>query len=100
MSWSFDELVAQASRGTWVKAGDVLGSVTLGNGGCLGELWGRSGERKPEPLQPGDVVELEVSGIGVLRNRIGQPEPRVWTPQPRPDQAGDAAPQEEEGRAS
>ena len=39
MSWSFDELVAQASRGTWVRSGDVLGSGTLGNGGCLGELW-------------------------------------------------------------
>jgi hypothetical protein len=29
------------------------------------------------------VVELEVSGIGVLRNRLGQPEPLRWTPVPR-----------------
>jgi 2-keto-4-pentenoate hydratase/2-oxohepta-3-ene-1,7-dioic acid hydratase in catechol pathway len=70
MSWSFAELLAQASRGTWVRAGDVLGSGTLGNGGCLGELWGRSGERTPEPLQPGDVVEMTVATLGTIRNAV------------------------------
>ncbi|KQU29408.1 MULTISPECIES: fumarylacetoacetate hydrolase family protein [unclassified Rhodococcus (in: high G+C Gram-positive bacteria)] len=70
MSWSFDELVAQASRGTWVKAGDVLGSGTFGNGGCLGELWGRSGTRTPAPLQPGDVVEMTVATLGTIRNTV------------------------------
>ncbi|GHP19084.1 hydroxylase [Rhodococcus sp. NKCM2511] len=70
MSWSFDELVAQASRGTWVKAGDVLGSGTFGNGGCLVELWGRSGTRTPEPLRPGDVVEMTVEKLGTIRNTV------------------------------
>jgi hypothetical protein len=31
-------------------------------------------------LKPGDVVELEVEGIGVLRNKIGEPAPAGWTP--------------------
>ncbi|MGW3119503.1 fumarylacetoacetate hydrolase family protein [Streptomyces sp. NPDC001107] len=70
MSWTFEELISYASRGTWVKAGDVLGSGTCGNGGCLGELWGRSGMRTPPPLEPGDIVEMTVEGIGSIRNRV------------------------------
>ena len=70
MGWPFAELVAYASRGTWVRAGDVLGSGTCGNGGCLAELWGRGGDGDPPPLKPGDVVEMTVEGIGTIRNRV------------------------------
>ena len=70
MGWPFEELISYASRGTVVRAGDVLGSGTCGNGGCLAELWGRSGREEPPPLRPGDVVELTVEGIGTVRNRI------------------------------
>jgi 2-keto-4-pentenoate hydratase/2-oxohepta-3-ene-1,7-dioic acid hydratase in catechol pathway len=70
MGWPFEDLISYASRGTWVRAGDVLGSGTCGNGGCLAELWGRRGEQNPPPLQPGDVVEMAVEGIGILRNRV------------------------------
>ena len=56
MGWPFEDLVSYASRGTWVRAGDVLGSGTCGNGGCLAELWGRRGQPDPPPLRPGDVV--------------------------------------------
>ena len=38
-----------AGRGTWVRAGDVLGSGTCGNDGCLAELWGRRGELGGRP---------------------------------------------------
>jgi 2-keto-4-pentenoate hydratase/2-oxohepta-3-ene-1,7-dioic acid hydratase in catechol pathway len=69
MAWSFEELVAYASRGAWVRAGDVLGSGTCG-GGCLGELWGRSGRREPPPLAVGDVVTMNVEGIGTISNRV------------------------------
>jgi hypothetical protein len=31
-------------------------------------------------LKPGDVVELEVEGIGVLRNKMGTPAPAGWMP--------------------
>ncbi|GAA4249424.1 fumarylacetoacetate hydrolase family protein [Dactylosporangium darangshiense] len=70
MGWPFEELVAYASRGTRVVAGDVLGSGTCGNGGCLAELWGRHGAQAPPPLRPGDVVEMTVEGIGTIRNRV------------------------------
>lgn len=70
MGWPFEELISYASRGAQVRAGDVLGSGTCGNGGCLAELWGRSGKSDPPPLRPGDVVELTVEGIGTVRNRV------------------------------
>lgn len=71
MGWSFDALVAYASRDSWVHPGDVLGSGTVGNGGCLAELWGRRGEQTPPPLQKGDVVSMTVEGIGTLTNTVG-----------------------------
>jgi 2-keto-4-pentenoate hydratase/2-oxohepta-3-ene-1,7-dioic acid hydratase in catechol pathway len=40
----------------------VLGSGTAAGG---------SGLELDRWLQPGDVVELEIDGIGILRNRIG-----------------------------
>ncbi|MCU7729590.1 fumarylacetoacetate hydrolase family protein [Actinoplanes sp. KI2] len=70
MGWPFAELLAYAARGTQVRAGDVLGSGTCGNGGCLAELWGLRGTQDPPPLQPGDVVEMTVEGIGTIRNRV------------------------------
>ncbi|WLQ39978.1 fumarylacetoacetate hydrolase family protein [Streptomyces laculatispora] len=70
MSWTFEEMTAYASRGTRVVPGDVLGSGTCGNGGCLAELWGLSGKQTPPPLQPGDTVSLTVEGIGTLTNTV------------------------------
>jgi len=86
MGWPFEELIAYASRGTQVRAGDVLGSGTCGNGGCLAELWGRRGELTPPPLRPGDVVEMTVEGIGSIRNRVvtGLDLPPVRPARPRP----------------
>jgi len=86
MGWPFEELVAYASRGTWVRAGDVLGSGTCGNGGCLAELWGRRGRLDPPPLQPGNVVEMTVEGIGTIRNQVvaGPDLPPVPAARPRP----------------
>jgi fumarylacetoacetate (FAA) hydrolase len=66
MHFSWPELVAHAARDTRLRPGDVLGSGTL-TGGCLLELGPLDGERW---LEPGDVVELEAPGIGVLRNPI------------------------------
>ena len=61
--WSWDAIVEHAARNTVLRPGDVLGSGTVGTGCILEHGDGRW-------LQPGDVVELEVEGIGVLRNRI------------------------------
>lgn len=71
MGWPFGELVAYASRNSVVVAGDVLGSGTVGNGGCLGELWGRNRGLIPPPLREGDEVRMTVEGIGELTGRVG-----------------------------
>jgi len=63
MYHSWDAIVAQAARNTHLRPGDVLGSGTVGTGCILEHGDGRW-------LQRGDVVELEVEGIGVLRNRV------------------------------
>jgi fumarylacetoacetate (FAA) hydrolase len=64
MHFSWDRVVDHAARNTRLLPGDVLGSGTVGTG-CILEL----GDGRW--LQPGDVVELEVEGIGVLRNTVG-----------------------------
>jgi fumarylacetoacetate (FAA) hydrolase len=64
MHWTWPQLLAAAARNTpGLLPGDVIGSGTVG-GGCILE---HGDERW---LAPGDVVELEIEGIGVLRNRI------------------------------
>jgi fumarylacetoacetate (FAA) hydrolase len=68
MYHSWEAIVAQAERNTELCPGDVLGSGTVGTGCILEHGDGRW-------LQPGDVVELEVDGIGVLRNRVGPRPP-------------------------
>ncbi|MFC4112909.1 fumarylacetoacetate hydrolase family protein [Nonomuraea zeae] len=84
MGWPFEDLVAYASRGTWVRPGDVLGSGTCGNGGCLAELWGLRGRPDPPPLRPGDVVEIAVEGIGAIRNTVVAGVDPVPLPKARP----------------
>jgi len=69
MAWSWEQLVSYASRGTWVRTGDVLGSGTCG-WGCLMEFWGREGRDSRPSLQPGDTVSLAVEGIGTLTNTV------------------------------
>jgi len=81
MAWSFEELVAYASRGAWIRPGDVLGSGTCGSG-CLFELWGRGQEWAP--LAPGDIVTLSVEGIGALTNQVVAGVPPVPLPPARP----------------
>ncbi|HEX2233994.1 MAG TPA: fumarylacetoacetate hydrolase family protein [Thermoleophilaceae bacterium] len=64
MHWSWDQLLQAAARNTpGLQSGDVIGSGTVG-GGCILE----HGDGRW--LEPGDEVELEIEGIGVLRNRV------------------------------
>jgi 2-keto-4-pentenoate hydratase/2-oxohepta-3-ene-1,7-dioic acid hydratase in catechol pathway len=81
MSWTFEEMTAYASRGTVVRPGDVLGSGTCGNGGCLAELWGRGGDRPP--LAPGDTVTLTVEGIGRISTTVVRGADAVPLPEAR-----------------
>lgn len=62
--WTFEQMIAHVSMEETIYPGDILGSGTVGFG-CGLELdrW----------LQPGDVVELEIEKLGILRNRVGQP---------------------------
>ncbi|MFE9643147.1 fumarylacetoacetate hydrolase family protein [Streptomyces sp. NPDC006365] len=83
MAWTFEEMAAYASRGTWIRPGDVLGSGTCGNGGCLAELWGRGGTLQPPPLIPGDTVTMTVEGIGTLSNTVVEGVPPVRLPPAR-----------------
>ncbi len=63
--YSFPQMIAYASRNARLRVGDVLGSGTVGSG-CLLEL----GNEVHPWLRRGDVIELEIEGLGVLRNRI------------------------------
>ena len=83
MGWSFAEMAAYASRGTALRAGDVLGSGTCGSG-CLAELWGRHGRLEPPPLRPGDEVRMAVEGIGEIANRVVAGVEPVPVPAARP----------------
>jgi fumarylacetoacetate (FAA) hydrolase len=67
--WSFAEMLVYASESAPVRRGDVLGSGTCGTG-CILELSLVHGSEKYPYLQPGDEVELEVRGLGVLANRV------------------------------
>jgi 2-keto-4-pentenoate hydratase/2-oxohepta-3-ene-1,7-dioic acid hydratase in catechol pathway len=73
--WTFEAMIVHASRDSRVEPGDVLGSGTVGHGGCLAELWGRHGSEQPPPLQPGDLVTLTVEGIGSVSNRVAVADP-------------------------
>lgn len=84
MVWSFEALAAYASRGTWIRPGDLLGSGTR-QGGRLAEMWGRHGYDFHRPLQPGDTVTTTVDLLGGAQNRvIAGAEPHDILPWSRP----------------
>ena len=61
MYWSFEQIIAHISQSETLYPGDFIGSGTVANG-C--------GDEMDRWISPGDIVELEVEGIGILRNRI------------------------------
>lgn len=63
--YSFEQMIAHASRNARLRPGDILGSGTVGTG-CLLEI----GTEIHPWFQRGEVIELEIAGIGVLRNTI------------------------------
>ncbi|HMN24396.1 MAG TPA: fumarylacetoacetate hydrolase family protein [Ignavibacteriaceae bacterium] len=77
MDWTFAEIIERASYGVTLYPGDVIGSGTVGTG-CYLELNGtwaieakeKGSEHKPVWLQDGDEIELEITGLGVLKNKI------------------------------
>ena len=61
MHWKYEDCIAFVSRGETIRPGELFCSGTVGNG---------SGLETGRYVEPGEVVELEVEKIGVLRNRI------------------------------
>ncbi|HZK80134.1 MAG TPA: fumarylacetoacetate hydrolase family protein [Humisphaera sp.] len=66
MYFTWPRIIAHASRDAELFPGDLLGSGTVGTG-CILEL---GPENCGGWLKPGDVVEVEIERIGVLRTRI------------------------------
>ncbi|MEE1883860.1 fumarylacetoacetate hydrolase family protein [Pedobacter flavus] len=73
MDWTFAEIIERCSYGVDILPGDVIGSGTVGTG-CFLELNGtgllNDPNFKPQWLQLGDVVEMEITGLGHLSNII------------------------------
>ncbi|HLT14810.1 fumarylacetoacetate hydrolase family protein [Halopseudomonas bauzanensis] len=64
MRWQFEDVIAHISQSETLHVGEFLGSGTVGNGCGLEQL---------RYLKPGDVVELEIDGIGKLSTQVGSP---------------------------
>jgi fumarylacetoacetate (FAA) hydrolase len=73
MDWSFAEILERCAYGVDILPGDVIGSGTVGTG-CFLELNGTAllndPSFKPQWLKNGDVVEMEIDGLGRLSNTI------------------------------
>jgi 2-keto-4-pentenoate hydratase/2-oxohepta-3-ene-1,7-dioic acid hydratase (catechol pathway) len=77
MDWTFAEIIERASYGVTLYPGDIIGSGTVGTG-CFLELNGTGKLNDPnyteQWLEAGDLVELEIDGLGKLSNTIVQDE--------------------------
>jgi fumarylacetoacetate (FAA) hydrolase len=73
MDWTFAEIIERCSYGADILPGDVIGSGTVGTG-CFLELNGtglfHDPNYTPQWLKEGDVVEMEITGLGRLKNTI------------------------------
>ena len=77
MDWTFAEIIERASYGVDLYPGDVIGSGTVGTG-CFLELNGTGKLNDPDYteqwLQEGDIVEMEIDGLGRLSNTMVREE--------------------------
>jgi len=73
MDWTFAEIIERCSYGCDLLPGDVIGSGTVGTG-CFLELNGtgllNDADYPVQWLQPGDLIEMDVTGLGMLGNVI------------------------------
>jgi fumarylacetoacetate (FAA) hydrolase len=73
MDWTFAEIIERCAYGVDIFPGDVIGSGTVGTG-CFLELNGtgllNDKNYKVQWLQPNDIVEMEITGLGKLSNTI------------------------------
>jgi len=73
IDWTFAEIIERASCGVDLHPGDIIGSGTVGTG-CFLELNGtgklNDAGYTEQWLKEGDIVELEIDGLGILENTI------------------------------
>lgn len=62
MIFSIEHVISTISQGTTLEPGDIIATGTPAGVG--------KGFNPPRFLKPGDIVEVEIEGIGVLRNRV------------------------------
>lgn len=64
--WTFPQMIERASENNvTMMPGDILGSGTVGWGSLI-----ENNFSVHRPIEPGDVVELAIEGIGILRNKV------------------------------
>jgi fumarylacetoacetate (FAA) hydrolase len=77
MDWTFAEIIERCSYGATLYPGDIIGSGTVGTG-CFLELNGTGKLNDPnyqeQWLKEGDVIGMEVEGLGKLNNTIVKDE--------------------------
>jgi fumarylacetoacetate (FAA) hydrolase len=77
MDWTFAEIIERCAYGANILPGDIIGSGTVGTG-CFLELNGtgrlQDANYQEQWLQAGDIVEMEIDGLGMLRNTIVREE--------------------------
>jgi fumarylacetoacetate (FAA) hydrolase len=75
MDWTFAEIIERCAYGVDILPGDVIGSGTVGSG-CFLELNGTGVLNDPEYteqwLKDGDIVEMKITGLGILNNTISK----------------------------
>ena len=74
MHWTFAEIIERVSYGVEIFPGDVIGSGTVGTG-CFLEINGTKSREKGDSykavwLKEGDEIELQVTGLGRLKNKV------------------------------
>jgi 2-keto-4-pentenoate hydratase/2-oxohepta-3-ene-1,7-dioic acid hydratase in catechol pathway len=76
MHFRFEEMIAYVSQSETLHAGEFFGGGT-----CSGAQGKGCGLERGSYLQPGDVIELEVERLGILRNRVLGPSSPTIKPQ-------------------
>ena len=88
MDWTFGEVISYASRGVTLTPGDVVGSGTVPTCTLVEHLNPAALESFPGWLHDGDVVTLQVQGLGETRQTVrASTAPHPLAPRPNPDAA-------------